>query len=97
MPVPEQQRRIRKLADDGLSPYKISADLASRGVALERIVRRRTANTGGVERVAQGVMRLIQDTPIYRFGQNITTIATSATTSTNPPASQSTVTHSPNA
>jgi hypothetical protein len=37
MPVPEQQRelrRIRKLHAEGLSPYKISADLASRGVKL---------------------------------------------------------------
>jgi DNA invertase Pin-like site-specific DNA recombinase len=37
VPVPEQQRalrRIRKLASQGLSPRKISADLASRGVKL---------------------------------------------------------------
>jgi putative DNA-invertase from lambdoid prophage Rac len=52
VPVPEQQaalRRIRKLAADGLSPYKISDDLAKRGVKLSHvtvrkiIVGRRTA------------------------------------------------------
>src|SRR3954466_11435237 len=44
VPVPEQQRelrRIRKLAADGLSPYKISADLASRGVKLSHVTIRK--------------------------------------------------------
>jgi putative DNA-invertase from lambdoid prophage Rac len=44
MPVPEQQRelrRIRKLHADGLSPYKISADLASRGVKLSHVTIRK--------------------------------------------------------
>jgi len=44
MPVPEQQRelrRIRKLADDGLSPCQISADLASRGVKLSHVTVRK--------------------------------------------------------
>lgn len=44
MPVPEQQRelrRIRKLAADGLSPYKIVADLASRGVKLSHVTVRK--------------------------------------------------------
>jgi hypothetical protein len=38
--VPDQQkilRRIRKLADDGLSPRKISADIAERGVKLSHV------------------------------------------------------------
>ena len=30
-------RRIRMLADEGLSPYKISADLAERGVKLSHV------------------------------------------------------------
>jgi hypothetical protein len=44
MPVPEQQRelrRIRKLAADGLSPYKIAADLAERGVKLSHVTVRK--------------------------------------------------------
>ena len=44
VPVPEQQRelhRIRKLAADGLSPYKISADLATRGVKLSHVTIRK--------------------------------------------------------
>jgi uncharacterized protein YoaH (UPF0181 family) len=42
--VPEQQaalRRIRKLAAEGLSPYKISADLAERGVRLSHVTVRK--------------------------------------------------------
>jgi hypothetical protein len=34
-------RRIRKLHADGLSPYKISADLASRGVKLSHVTVRK--------------------------------------------------------
>ena len=44
VPVPEQQRelrRIRKLAADGFSPYKISDDLASRGVKLSHVTVRK--------------------------------------------------------
>jgi DNA invertase Pin-like site-specific DNA recombinase len=44
VPVAEQQkmlRRIRKLAADGLSPYKISADLAERGVKLSHVTVRK--------------------------------------------------------
>jgi len=44
MPVPEQQRelrRIRKLAADGLSPYKIAAALAERGVKLSHVTVRK--------------------------------------------------------
>jgi DNA invertase Pin-like site-specific DNA recombinase len=44
VPVPEQQkmlRRIQKLAADGLSPYKISADLAARGVKLSHVTIRK--------------------------------------------------------
>jgi DNA invertase Pin-like site-specific DNA recombinase len=44
VPVPEQQRelrRIRKLHTEGLSPYKISADLASRGVKLSHVTIRK--------------------------------------------------------
>ena len=44
VPVPEQQealRRIRKLADQGLSPYEISADLAQRGVRLSHVTVRK--------------------------------------------------------
>jgi DNA invertase Pin-like site-specific DNA recombinase len=40
VPVPEQQRelrRIKKLAADGLSPRKISADLATRGMKLSHV------------------------------------------------------------
>ena len=40
VPVPEQQhelRHIRKLAADGLSPRKISAELAARGVKLSHV------------------------------------------------------------
>jgi len=42
--VPEQQRalrRIEKLAADGFSPYKISDDLASRGVKLSHVTVRK--------------------------------------------------------
>jgi transposase-like protein len=42
--VPEQQkalRRIRQLHADGLSPYKISDDLASRGVKLSHVTVRK--------------------------------------------------------
>ena len=42
--VPEQQQtiqRIRKLARKGLSPYKISADLAERGVKLSHVTVRK--------------------------------------------------------
>jgi hypothetical protein len=42
--VPEQQealRRIRKLADQGLTPYKICADLAQRGVRLSHMTVRK--------------------------------------------------------
>jgi hypothetical protein len=38
--VPEQQavlKRIRKLAGEGLSPRKISADIAERGVKLSHV------------------------------------------------------------
>jgi putative DNA-invertase from lambdoid prophage Rac len=44
VPVPEQQRairRIKKLAADGLSPYKISDDLATRGVKLSHVTIRK--------------------------------------------------------
>ena len=44
VPVPEQQkalRRIKKLAAEGLSPYKISADLAERGVKLSHVTVRK--------------------------------------------------------
>jgi putative DNA-invertase from lambdoid prophage Rac len=44
VPVPEQQkaiRRIQKLAGEGLSPYKISADLATRGVKLSHVTVRK--------------------------------------------------------
>jgi putative DNA-invertase from lambdoid prophage Rac len=44
VPVPEQQkalRRIHKLAADGLSPYKISADIAERGVKLSHVTVRK--------------------------------------------------------
>jgi putative DNA-invertase from lambdoid prophage Rac len=44
VPVPDQQRelrRIRKLAADGLSPYKISDDLAARGVKLSHVTVRK--------------------------------------------------------
>lgn len=44
VPVPDQQkmlRRIHKLSDDGLSPYKISADLAERGVKLSHVTVRK--------------------------------------------------------
>jgi putative DNA-invertase from lambdoid prophage Rac len=44
VPDREQQkalRRIRKLADDGLSPYRISADLAERGVKLSHVTVRK--------------------------------------------------------
>jgi DNA invertase Pin-like site-specific DNA recombinase len=44
VPVPEQQkalRRIRKLADEGLSPYRISADLAERGTKLSHVTVRK--------------------------------------------------------
>jgi putative DNA-invertase from lambdoid prophage Rac len=44
VPVPEQQkmlRRIHKLAAEGLSPYKISADLAERGVKLSHVTVRK--------------------------------------------------------
>jgi putative DNA-invertase from lambdoid prophage Rac len=44
VPVPEQQkaiRRIQKLAAEGLSPYKISADLAARGVKLSHVTVRK--------------------------------------------------------
>ena len=44
VPVPEQQtelRRIRELAADGLSPYRISADLAERGVKLSHVTVRK--------------------------------------------------------
>jgi DNA invertase Pin-like site-specific DNA recombinase len=44
VPVAEQQkalRRIRTLHDEGLSPYKISADLASRGVKLSHVTVRK--------------------------------------------------------
>jgi hypothetical protein len=40
LPVPEQQavlKRIRKLAGEGLSPRKISADIAERGVKLSHV------------------------------------------------------------
>ena len=42
--MPEQQkaiRRIQKLAAEGLSPYKISADLAARGVKLSHVTVRK--------------------------------------------------------
>ena len=48
VPVPEQQRelrRIRNLATDGLSPYKISADLATRGVKLSHVTIRKILAT----------------------------------------------------
>jgi DNA invertase Pin-like site-specific DNA recombinase len=44
VPVPEQQamlRRIHKLAAEGLSPYKISDDLAKRGVKLSHVTVRK--------------------------------------------------------
>ena len=44
VPVPEQQaalRRIRKLAAEGLSPYKIADDLASRDVKLSHVTIRK--------------------------------------------------------
>ena len=44
VPVPEQQsalRRIQKLAAKGLSPYKISTDLADRGVKLSLVTVRK--------------------------------------------------------
>jgi site-specific DNA recombinase len=44
VPVPAQQRelqRIRQLAGEGLSPRKISADLASRGVKLSHVTVRK--------------------------------------------------------
>ena len=44
VPVPEQQkelRRIRALHAKGLSPYKISADLAERGVKLSHVTVRK--------------------------------------------------------
>jgi putative DNA-invertase from lambdoid prophage Rac len=44
VPVPEQQRvlrRIRMLAAEGLSPYKISADLATRDVKLSHVTVRK--------------------------------------------------------
>jgi hypothetical protein len=34
-------RRIQKLAAEGLSPYKISADLAERGVKLSHVTVRK--------------------------------------------------------
>lgn len=43
-PVPDQQRalrRIKKLAADGLSPYRISGDLAARGVKLSHVTIRK--------------------------------------------------------
>ena len=50
--VPEQQavlRRIRKLAADGLSPYRISANLATRGVKLSHVtVRKIIAGRGAM-------------------------------------------------
>jgi hypothetical protein len=45
-PVPEQQkvlRRIQKLAADGLSPRKISADLGARGTKLLHVTVRKIA------------------------------------------------------
>jgi hypothetical protein len=42
--VPEQQkalRRIRQLHAEGLSPYKISADLGERGVKLSHVTVRK--------------------------------------------------------
>ena len=42
--MPEQQRalrRIKKLAADGLSPYRISDDLASHGVKLSHVTVRK--------------------------------------------------------
>ena len=44
VPVPEQQRalrRIKKLAADGLSPYRISAALANNGVKLSHVTVRK--------------------------------------------------------
>jgi hypothetical protein len=44
VPVPEQQkalRRIRQLHAEGLSPYKISADLGERGVKLSHVIVRK--------------------------------------------------------
>ena len=44
VPVPEQQRalrRIKKLAADGLSPYRISAALADNGVKLSHVTVRK--------------------------------------------------------
>ena len=44
VPVPDQQkalRRIRTLHAEGLSPYKISADLALRGVKLSHVTVRK--------------------------------------------------------
>jgi putative DNA-invertase from lambdoid prophage Rac len=44
VPVPELQpalRRIKKLAGEGLSPYRISDDLASRGVKLSHVTIRK--------------------------------------------------------
>ena len=44
VPVPEQQRelrRIKRLHAEGLSPYKISADLAERCVKLSHITIRK--------------------------------------------------------
>ena len=44
MPDPAQQRelrRIQRLHAEGLSPYKISADLAERGVKLSHVTIRK--------------------------------------------------------
>jgi putative DNA-invertase from lambdoid prophage Rac len=49
VPVPEQQReirRIRQLAAKGLSPRKISADLAMRGVKLSHVTVGKIINQG---------------------------------------------------
>jgi DNA invertase Pin-like site-specific DNA recombinase len=50
VPIPEQQqelRRIKRMHIKGLSPYKISADLASRGVKLSHVtIRKITAGRG---------------------------------------------------
>src|SRR4051794_40080802 len=51
VPVPEQQRelrRIRKLAAEGLSPYRIADDLASRGVKLSHVTIRKIVSTDRV-------------------------------------------------
>ena len=50
MPVAEQQRelrRIKKLAAEGLSPYKIADDLASRGVKLSHVTIRKIVSASG--------------------------------------------------